>query len=109
MKVLSAIVSVKLQRPRSAQPRQPDAKQQGLVSILYNVMCELHCSGRDLDADHVALNNFAMATTSDCSKVEQLTRANLALTMANKTLTEQLQLLTATNAQLANPTQASTG
>ena len=82
-----------------------DLKEQLCVN---NTQKNFHGANAAVDIT-TALDNLAMAATLDRSTVKQLTRANLALTMANKTLTDQLQVLTATNAQLASPNQGAAG
>jgi hypothetical protein len=61
----------------------------------------------ELTADiSTALDNLAMAATTDRDIVAQLTQANQALTAANRALTSQLQQALNTNAVLANNLQA---
>jgi len=60
-----------------------------------------------------ALDNLALAATTDRDIVSQLTSTNQQLTATNKMLTEQLSAAIATNAQLVkqlenNPTKSTT-
>jgi uncharacterized protein (DUF433 family) len=60
----------------------------------------------ELTADiSTALDNLAMAATTDRDIVAQLTQANQALTAANRALTNQLQQALNTNATLVNSMQ----
>lgn len=73
-----------------------DLKEQQRLNVNQS---QFHSANNTIDITH-ALDNLAMAATTDRDIVAQLTATNHALTNANKTLTEQLKQALTTNSEL---------